>query len=566
MGRFLTGKRLLKLRLCGRIGAASFGLFLMACLFSALKPGVSAPVSDGEWQGLFAVSRFTFFQALLSTVLSALFGVPLGLFLGRPGRLSQRLAAWGEAAGQLPAVIPTIAVVPVLVAWGGTEGWLTPVLRGLGFGEVGLLYRPSAVILAHFLLNAPWLAAVALQARRRLPREWEEMAEVLGASPFERWTTCLWPALRDTLGASVFQVYLWCVMSFALVLLLGGGPPVETLETVIFSKLRMGTLDVAGASRAATLQLALMLPVWFWIRSRTDQRLSRSFEIPFRDEDGSLNYPDLASDSNLFRRQRHARRVAEVLAFFLGTSLLFWLLPFLKPLTDGLRQEFAAAGSERAQGLALGSFARALFQSAKVSGLSVLVALGLSACGVLSSRSSRSPRLWRALAELPAAFSSLVLGLGFWSLIAVWWDPFSGSALFPGVLMGVLAVPWFFRQMEPHADQFPRAHWEMARTLGASRTQAFLELEWPRWRFFILGIGTQAFAMGLGEVSLVSLFAGEEGRTLALELSRALARYEFERAARWSGLLVLCVIGLLGIAALLRRQSKRGIEGRQGIR
>jgi len=39
-----------------------------------------------------------------------------------------------------------------------------------------------------------------------------------------------------------------CAMSFALVLILGGGPPVQTLEVALYSRLRYGTVDLPGAA------------------------------------------------------------------------------------------------------------------------------------------------------------------------------------------------------------------------------------------------------------------------------------------------------------------------------
>ena len=204
-------------------------------------------------------------------------------------------------------------------------------------------------------------------------------------------------------------------------------------------------------------------------------------------------------------------------------------------------------------------FLVSFWQSLKLALGASSVAMGLALLWVAVARIAPLRRLAWISAELPSGFSPLVLGLGFWILTMRWVDPFSGLLWLPALILGILATPLVFRQLEPHAEQSPRAHHEIMRTLGASAWQRFWTIEWPRWPALLFSVFGTTTALSLGEVSLVSLFAGEGVSPVALEISRGMARYRFEEAAVWSSCLGLSVLGILAGASWLR-QSGRGIR------
>lgn len=189
----------------------------------------------GDWSRLadpylWHVVWFSFYEALLSAVLSLIVGVGLGRCLfylkpvGEPYWLSLASVCF---------VAPVILVVlGVVGAFGHTGIWATI----LGFH--GYIYGLSGILIAHLFLNIPlfmrhsyllWLSIA--------PFQWQQ-AEQMGLSSWQRWRYLEWPLLQSGLLSSFLLVFLLCFGSFTIVLALGGGPANTTFEVAIYQALR----------------------------------------------------------------------------------------------------------------------------------------------------------------------------------------------------------------------------------------------------------------------------------------------------------------------------------------
>jgi tungstate transport system permease protein len=105
-----------------------------------------------------------------ATVLAALAGAPLGLWLAVAEFRGRRFLIWlVQTALSVPAVLIGL-VVYILVS-----------RRGL-LGFMGLLFTPGAMILAQALLATPIVAALTLSALKGQAREARDLAYSLGAS------------------------------------------------------------------------------------------------------------------------------------------------------------------------------------------------------------------------------------------------------------------------------------------------------------------------------------------------------------------------------------------------
>ncbi len=172
------------------------------------------------------------------------------------------------------------------------------------------------------------------------------------------------------------------------------------------------------------------------------------------------------------------------------------------------------------------------------------------------------------LVDIPIVLPPLVLGLsllilfhlpiGGWELEALLRDQvgFPVTYRWPAVVLAQFAVATAFavRTMRVTFDQIdPRAE-DVARTLGCSRGQAFLQIALPQaWRG-ILASGTVAWARALGEFGPILVFAGATrmrtevlSTTVFLELSVG----ELDAAVAVSLLMVaMAVVVLLLLRAL----------------
>ncbi len=514
---------------------------------------------------LIKVVKFTVFQALLSTALSLTFGVPIGVWLGRiqshQSKMSSRLSLklW-----QIVYSVPTLIAALSLIQIFGR--------RGFFFGLTGIsptwLYTTSAVVFAHVLFNVPLVVSVVANAMSECPPEQSAAARVLGARSLVRFWEIERPYLQNALFQVSLQIYSLCIMSFTLVLILGGGPPVETLETQIFTHLRYGTLNVRGAIKVAFWQLCVTLMPWVLLHFSGFWRSSR--QLNYR-----VNYRVKRSErSGGFNRLKELpAHLAEVrfdrksLVGLLQPSLLILIpLGVLVILTAGLwfpLQPSSWISSWRS--LLSDELFQPLVQSFEIALLTAVISLIVILCGAwIAWRYVRLRSLVSFFYSLPAGVSVLVLGLSIWITWGKWIDPFSGSVLLIAVVQSVTVIPLGFRVIYSIASTRQDVLLSAASVLGASRLIAFVAIEWPRWRGPLLRFFLLSISLSLGELAAVSLFYSETLVPLPLWMSRVMGRYRFEDAMVAGQILLVTSFLIQGLASVrLKKVANRELEVQQ---
>lgn len=475
----------------------------------------NADVIDVAW----ATAR----QALISTLISAVVGLPLGL---AAARASKRVARWLDTVLLLPQGVPTVVAATAWVAWLGRAGWLARL-------ELG--YSLKAVILAHVFFNAPWVALLVAQARRAIPQAQVDAAATLGARAGARFRHVVWPELCWALGAASVQVLAVCSMSFALVLILGGGPPVETLETALYSRLRGGALDLGGAAACAAWEILLTLTPWGLL-------------LLLRARHGSRR-----ATATVAQASRGSRFVGVAFA----VAALFFI-PYLAVFFDG---GVAAWRSAEFWGDVLGPL-RLSLEIAGFTAFGAVLAAGLATIATAFASTQFQVLVGIALA-LPSGISVLVLGLGGWLAYSRWIDPFEGSLTAIVGLQITVFFPTVFRMLWPVAQAGQKRAMEAAWTLGASPWRAFWHVDWPRWRGPVFSALALVAGLALGEVAAVSLFYSEKLIPLPLLVSRWMAQYRFEEARAVSALLLAGSVALMaGVSLAGRTPESSRFEGR----
>jgi tungstate transport system permease protein len=118
--------------------------------------------------------------SLTATVIAALIGLPLGALLAVarfPGR--QALIVTLNALMGLPPVVAGLLIYLLLS-------------RSGPLGSLGLLFTPTAMVIAQAVLITPILAALTRQALEALWEEYAEQLRSFGASPARAAPTLLW--------------------------------------------------------------------------------------------------------------------------------------------------------------------------------------------------------------------------------------------------------------------------------------------------------------------------------------------------------------------------------------
>lgn len=179
-------------------------------------------------------------QVTVSAVLVAcLIGLPLGAAVGAfrfPGR--GVISVILNALMGLPPVVVGLVVYLMLSASGP-------------FGVLGLLYTPTAMVIAQTVLVTPIAAALTRQVIEDLDAEYREQFASLGVSPLHRVQALLWDG-RYALLTVALAGFGRAVAEVGAVMIVGGN---------INHVTRVMTTSIALETSKGNLQLALALGV-----------------------------------------------------------------------------------------------------------------------------------------------------------------------------------------------------------------------------------------------------------------------------------------------------------------
>jgi thiamine transport system permease protein len=521
----LRAARLVPLRLGLGLGTLLLGLV-------GLSIGVLFWQGSREAGGLGALAaglfgpeaRFALRAALLQASLSTVLSVGLGLWLARA--LVRRGAFWGRRAllslSWLAMVVPTsVAALAILSVWGPAgSGRMLAERIGLPlpFEQFGL----GMVLLAHCFFNVPLAMRLGLSALSSLPdRQWQ-LGASLGLSARDYFIWMEWPVLRLAAIGSASLIFLLCFTSFALVLMLGGGPRVTTLEVAIYTALRFD-FDLPLAAGLALLQLlvcaGLLLLLWYQRAPLLNQ--------------GAAGLPGWP------RRDRAAwlARFGDWLA--IGLLVLLVVLPLLSLLAG---QDWQAGANLFTRPV----FWQALLDTALVCLPSAVISLGLGL--IFATALVRARQTGQRLAGRFIGFSisaslmlpALVLGTALFILLYQLAPPARlawGLVLLANIL---LSLPFVMRLLEPRLAWLLPAQDRLADQLGLSG--------WRRLRVTLPALGDElqtgfalAAALSLGDLGVIALFGSADFQTLPWLLYQYQNRYGGAEAE----MLALVMLGLV---------------------
>lgn len=499
---------------------AVFYLYPLARILSSALDG-RLLFQKGAWDLIGRTLGFTVYQAVLSTLLTLIVGLPLAFLFARYDFRGKPL--W-RALMTVPFMLPTVVVAAGFNAFLGDRGWVNlTLMRWLGLGAAPIRFTGTltAILVAHVFYNTILIVRILAHTLEHLDPRLEQAARVLGADGWQTFRHVTFPLLRPSLLAASALVFLFDFTSFGVILLLGG-PKFATLEVEIYVQ-GVHLLNLPMAALLSVVQL-ICTAALAWLYSRLLTRVI----TPFAPRPAAANV-------------RPVRRWGERL--FVGGMLalvvVLFLLPMLSvPLRSVVRME--AARGERGEvryGLTAEYYRelfvnprRSLFYvppllAARNSLLYALatvllsLALGFPAATALARRNSwtRGPDV---LFLLPLGTSAVTMGLGF---LLAFRRAVTSPFLVP-LAHTLIALPLVVRTLQPAVAAIPPRLREAAQVLGASPWRAWWAVEWPiLWRA-VLAAATFAFTVSLGEFGATLLLARPEYPTLPVAIYRFLSQ------------------------------------------
>lgn len=183
---------------------------------------------------LFAIVRLSLAVSLSAVVLAALVGLPFGALLALmrfPGRSA--LVVFVNAFMGLPPVVVGLAVYLLLS-------------RSGPLGNLGILFTPTAMIIAQAVLIVPIIAALTRQTIEDLWIEYRDELSAMDVGPLGRITTLLWDA-RFSLLTALLAGFGRAAAEVGAVMIVGGNIEgfTRTMTTAIALETSKGNLPLA---------------------------------------------------------------------------------------------------------------------------------------------------------------------------------------------------------------------------------------------------------------------------------------------------------------------------------
>lgn len=488
------------------LGVASVGIVLVA---------VGVPVAAVLWQtvvpdgsvDLEAFGRLlssprtwrlvglTVAQAAASCALTLAVGVPVAWVLARFSFCGRNLL---RTLATVPFVLPSVVVGTAFASLAGPRGLVD--LRGSWW----------PILAAHLCFNLAVVLRTVGAALASVDPDLEPAARLLGATPAAAARRVVLPVVAPAVAAAGVIVFLFCLTSFGVVVILGGGA-VTTVEVEIWTRATR-QFDLSGAGVLSLVQL-LAVVATLSVHARVAPRGSA--------HGGSLGV----------RRRRPSggaqwAAVAAAVGAIGVVSVLPLLALFERSLRVGDRWSLAnwtGLGSVTAgTGLRVSPWeALVVSLATALAATALAMALALPAVRVIARR--RGGLADRVLL-LPLGVSSTTLGLGL--LLAFGRPPLDlrGSWWLVPAAQALVALPLVVRAVLPAVSGLPLSVLDGAALLGVGPSQRWWRVELPLVRGSVAAGAGLALVACLGEFG-ATVFLARTGRpTVPVAIERLMSR------------------------------------------
>ena len=459
---------------------------------------------------------FSFGQALLSTVLSILFGLLLARALFYQPFSGKK---WLLKLMSLTFVLPVLVAIFGLIGIYGASGWLAWFANLLGIPWQGHIYGLSGILIAHLFFNIPLAAQLFLQSLQSIPYQQRQLAAQLNLQGWQFVKLVEWPVFRQQYLSTFSLIFMLCFTSFTVVLTLGGGPQYTTLETAIYQAI-LFEFDLPKAALFAMLQFVFCL-VLFSLTSRFSPS----------------NQNSLSNSNPWFEKPKSAVKIFHVFVLLLFVFFLF--SPVLNILINALNSPSLLTVWHNSQ------LWRALGYSLSIAPLSALIALMMAIALLILSRRLEWLH-YQKIAQfiinagmVILAIPILVLAMGLFLLLQE--RDFSNVDLFAIVVFcnALSAMPFVLRILSAPFHNNMLYYENLCDSLGIVGWQRFYLIEWQALRTPLRYAFALALALSLGDFTSIALFGNQEFTSLPHLLYQQLGNYRNQDAAVTAGILLL---------------------------
>lgn len=237
----------------------------------------SAQLSFGEFietitrPRVLASYKVSIVTALIASLINAGMGVILAWVLVRYDFPGKRLM---DGLIELPFALPTAVAGISLTHLTVQNGWIGSIFAKVG---IEIAYTRIGITAALVFIGIPFVVRSVQPVLEKVDAEYEEAANILGASRIQTFFKVVFPEIRPALIAGFTMAFARSIGEYGSVVFIAGNTPYKTeiVPLMIMSKLQ--EYDYASATSIALVMLTMAFIILFInavIQSRTSKIVS----------------------------------------------------------------------------------------------------------------------------------------------------------------------------------------------------------------------------------------------------------------------------------------------------
>ncbi|NOH72097.1 thiamine/thiamine pyrophosphate ABC transporter permease ThiP [Vibrio pectenicida] len=481
------------------------------------------------------VTKFSFYQALLSTLLSVGLAIPVAHALSRnvfPGK------QWVLKLFSSTLVLPVLVGVFGLLSIYGNSGLISMLLEWFGFKLPFSIYGLNGILLAHVFFNLPYASRLLLLALESIPSEQHKLCDHLGITHWNKFKWVEWPRLRQQLPHVFGLVFMLCFTSFATVMALGGGPKSTTIELAIYQAIKFDFDLQAGAI------LALWQMLLCGLIALSVHRFAKTMPV--------------TSGTQVTYFRSYSRSVGARFwdSFWIVFSLLLVIPPLLMVVWSGLNSQTLNVLRDQVFWIALWTSCKVAIMA---SGLALLAGIAI----LLTSRRLRlnskvhSADQIELIGTIILVTPSLVIATGLFLLLRSFTDAFGLSLIVVVIVNALMGLPYVIKTLSQSMLHIEQQYQYLCASLGIRGWQRFRLIEWRALRKPMAHAFAISFMFSVGDLSAIALFGSQDFRTLPLYLFQLLGSYQIDAAAVVSVTLLMLSLGCFALIEVLFKANSK---------
>ena len=172
---------------------------------------------------------FGFNTSFFATCLSALVGIPIGLYLSKNQSIFAKIV---DSIFDIPIIIPPLIIGAMLLLFFNSS-------------FVNVIFTATGAIIAQFFVSFPYVLKAAKNSFELVPEKYEQMALTLGAKPFRSFFDTTFKLSFGGIFSGIILSWIRSFGEFGATLLIAGGiaNKTENVPIYIFQTISEGNFD-----------------------------------------------------------------------------------------------------------------------------------------------------------------------------------------------------------------------------------------------------------------------------------------------------------------------------------